>query len=165
MEASETWRATAPKSGGDSIGAACVDTIRAAMAAAGINASGRTSNSLGFKESAYDLEVFAEGSHAPIFTLQNGNKPTPQGGNGFLPAIIQWVEDKGLPVSPRGDETPERALRRTASAIYWSIWRNGTGRYRQPRADIYTPALDKAVADFAERVGDAIANFVMPAKR
>lgn len=145
----------------EDVGAKCVADIQAAMSAASLNASGRTSASLGYKQDTWRLTIFAEGEHAPIFSLQNSVKPTPQGGNGFFPQILQWVKDKGLSVTQGPRQTLESAQRAAAGAIYHSIWERGTRQTIPPRKDIYTPALDEAVDRFAEQVGDAVVKFML----
>lgn len=140
----------------EDIGAQAVAAIQAAMSAANLNASGATSASLGYKQGVWELEIFAEGKHAPIRTLQNSVKPTPQGGNGFLPQILQWVKDKGLTVKQGPRQTLEAAQRAAAGAIYHSIWERGTRQTFPPRKDIYSPALDEAVVKFSEQVAAAI---------
>lgn len=143
------------------VGATAIQAIRDAMAANGINASGATSKSLGYKQDTFRLVVFADGKHAPIATLQHGSRPTPQGGNGFYPEILQWVKDKGLPVQPSPTETLEKAQARAAHAIYHKIWEVGTDRHNSPRDDIYTPALDKAVDDFSNQVAGAVVDLIL----
>ena len=145
----------------EGIGERCVNSIRAAMSSANENASGRTSASLGYKEDNYNLLVFADGEHAPFRTTQWGNKPTPKGGNGFLPQIIQWVKDKRLSVDVKPTETLEQAQSRAGRAIYAKIWREGTERYKSPRQDIYTPALDAAIDEFTNKVAGAVVKMLM----
>lgn len=140
----------------EDVGAKCVADIQAAMSAASLNASGRTSASLGYKQDTWRLTIFAEGEHAPIFSLQNSVKPTPQGGNGFLPEILQWVKDKGLTVKQGPRQSLEAAQKAAAQAIYHSIWERGTRRTFPPRKDIYSPALEEAIRSFAEQVAGAI---------
>lgn len=144
----------------EGIGERCVNSIRTAMVSAN-KASGRTSASLGYKEDNYNLLVFADGDHAPFHTTQWGNKPTPKGGNGFLSQIIQWVKDKRLSVDVKPTETLEQAQARAGRAIYTKIWREGTERYKTPRQDIYTPALDAAVDEFANKVAGAVVKLVL----
>lgn len=143
------------------VGATAIQAIREAMETQGINASGSTSKSLGYKQDTFRLQVFAEGRHAPIATLQHGSKPTPQGGNGFYPEILQWVKDKGLDVLPSPSETLEKAQARAAHAIYRKIWEEGTQRHRTPRKDIYTPAIDMAVDDFTAQVAGAVVDIIL----
>ena len=159
MRVEETMKATV--GGTEDVGAECVASIQAAMAAANLNASGKTSASLGYQQGTWRLTVFADGEHAPFATLQNSVKPTPQGGDGFLPQILQWVKDKGLSVTQGPRQTLESAQRAAAGAIYHSIWERGTRQTFPPRKDIYTPALDEAVDRFAEQVGDAVVKFIL----
>lgn len=156
MKISETTKAQGERTQRTDIGAETVQAIRDAMAAANINASGATSKSLNYHQDAYRLLIYAEGRHAPIRTLQHGNKPTPHGGNGFFPEILQWVKDKRIDVQPSPREDLDKAQRRVASAIYHNIWERGTERYNAPRADIYTPALDMAVDKFTAMVASAM---------
>lgn len=145
----------------EGIGERCVNSIRGAMASANENASGRTSASLGYKEDNYNLLVFADGEHAPFHTTQWGNKPTPTGGNGFLPQIIQWLKDKCLDVDVKPTETLEQAQARAGRAIYTKIWREGTERYKTPIQGIYTPALDAAVDEFTNKVAGAVVKMIL----
>lgn len=140
----------------EDVGAKCVADIQAAMSAASLNASGRTSASLGYKQDTWRLTIFADGEHAPIFTLQNSVKPTPRGGNGFFPEILQWVKDKGLTVKQGPRQSLASAQKAAAQAIYHSIWERGTRRTYPPSKDIYSPALDEAIRSFAEQVAGAI---------
>lgn len=155
MEFAETKKYASPPPSED-IGAKCVAAIQEAMSTATLNASGRTSASLGYKQGIWALEIFAEGKHAPIPTLQNSVKPTPRGGNGFLPEILQWVKDKGLTVKQGPHQSLEAAQKAAAQAIYHSIWERGTRRTFPPRKDIYSPALEEAIRSFAEQVAGAI---------
>lgn len=143
------------------VGATAIQAIRDAMAANGINASGATAKSLGYRQDSFRLVVFADGKHAPIATLQHGSRPTPQGGNGFYSDILQWVKDKGIPVQPSPTETLEKAQARAARAIYHKIWEVGTDRHNAPRDDIYTPALDKAVEEFSDQVAGAVVDIML----
>lgn len=147
--------------GVEDIGAKCVGSIRAAMAAGDVNASGATSASLGYRQSQWELTVYAEGKHAPIFSLQNSVKPTPRGGDGFLPEIVQWVRDRGLTVRRGPRQTEEAAQWAAARAIYHNIWENGTRRTFPPSKEIYSPALAEAVEDFTRQVGDSVVKILL----
>lgn len=157
----ETKRGEAGRPQPDDIGRKTVAAIREAIERAGETASGKTAASLNYTQSPTRLTIFAEGSHAPIRTLQYGSRPTPRGGNGFLPAIIQWVKDKGLQVEQGPRQSLEAAQKAAANAIYSKIWREGTDRHVTPRHDIYTPALEQAVKDFETVVGDYIVNKIL----
>lgn len=145
----------------EDIGWRTVAAIREAIERAGENASGKTSQSLSYIQTPTQLTILADGVHAPIRTLQYGTRPTPKGGNGFLPAIVQWVKDKKLPVRQGPRQSLEQAQKAAASAIYAKIWREGTDRHVTPRRDIYTPALEQAVKDFEAVVGDYIVNKIL----
>lgn len=161
MEFEEVKKGTAGGTQPDDIGRKTVAAIRSAIDAAGETASGKTAASLNYIQSPTQLTIFAEGAHAPIPTLQYGARPTPRGGNGFLPAIVQWVKDKGLQVKQGPRQSLEAAQKAAASAIYAKIWREGTDRHITPRHDIYTPALEQAVKDFETIVGDYIVNKIL----
>lgn len=153
-----------PHTGGEAkdIGAQTVAAVRDAMAKAGLNASGDTSASLNYTQSAFSLEIYAEGRHAPFFTLQNSVTPTPRGGPGFFNEILQWTKDKGLTPTVGAGEDPEKARERMARAIYSKIWQDGTRRAYPPRKDIYTPALESAVAAMADQVaGVLITDYIL----
>ena len=61
----------------------------------------------------------------------------------------------------RPTETLEQAQARAGRAIYTKIWREGTERYKTPRQDIYTPALDAAVDEFANKVAGAVVKMLL----
>lgn len=161
MNFEETRKGAAGNPQPDDIGRRTVAAIREAIERAGESASGKTAASLNYTQSPTRLTIFAEGAHAPIRTLQYGTRPTPRGGNGFLPAIVQWVKDKGLPVKQGPRQSLEAAQKAAANAIYSKIWREGTDRHVTPRHDIYTPALEQAVKDFEVIVGDYIVNKIL----
>lgn len=161
MRFEETRKGTAGKPQPDDIGRKTVEAIRSAIVTAGEYASGKTSKSLSYIQTPTQLTILADGAHAPIRTLQYGTRPTPRGGNGFLPAIVQWVKDKGLQVKQGPRQSLEAAQKAAASAIYSKIWREGTDRHKTPRHDIYTPALEQAVKDFEEIVGNYIVNQIL----
>lgn len=156
MKLSQYWRGDTSGGGDGSIGERCVTTIRDRMRDGHIDASGETSASLGYKESEFDLEIFAEGPHAPFRTTQHGAKPTPKNGPGFLQEIINWTYEKNLDIEPRGMEDEFDAHNRVGRAIYRKIWSEGTDRYQVPRSDIYSPALALAVDEFTAKVAGAV---------
>lgn len=161
MRFEETTKGATGKRQPDDIGRKTVDAIRSAIVAAGEMASGKTAASLSYIQTPTQLTILADGAHAPIRTLQYGSRPTPRGGNGFLPAIVQWVKDKGLDVKRGPRQSLEAAQKAAASAIYSKIWREGTDRHKTPRHDVYTPALEQAVKDFETVVGDYIVNQIL----
>lgn len=73
-------------------------SLRAAMAQAKRNASGKTSESIQFEvletRDKVMLQVVADKT---ILTLQEGRGPTVNGGNGVVKdSIRQWIKDKGI---------------------------------------------------------------------
>lgn len=136
------------------IAARAIAAIRERMAVEKINASGRTSASLRGEEDGTHLRILAEGEHAPFRSVQHGGGPHVNSEpNGFEEAIREWVRVKpGFTVAQHQGEDLEHALNRAADAIIHTIRELGTLRHRHPRADIYTPALDSAVAEFREMV-------------
>lgn len=133
----------------------CVEEIRRQMDIQGINASGRTSASLGYEVEPNHVTIFAEGEHAPILTLQRGSGPhlnsEPEG---FVEAIKKWVAIRFA---------SEDAERRDsiAWAVITKIRKEGTKLWRETREsglprDVYTPALDTLADRFAEKVGENV---------
>lgn len=137
----------------------CVEAIRAQMRGQGINASGRTSDSLGFDAEPGKVVIFAEGEHAPIMTLQKGAgphvNPYPLG---FDEAIREWV-------AIRFGNEDEDEQDRIAGAVAWKIRREGTELYRETREsgiprDVFTPALTALIEDFKELAAKRMAEVV-----
>lgn len=145
MKITTTLRTSYPPKTED-IGLTCVYEIRAQMVAENINATGETLASLQVLEDNYDrLTIAAVGHHAPIPSLEHGELPYRGDMTALVAELEKWVQVKPGFVL-RG--TPEQAAQNIARKIALV----GTDRYIQPRNDIYTPALEKAVVDFRKRV-------------
>lgn len=142
----------------EQLAADCVAEIRRQMETQGINASGRTSRSLGYEAKYGEITIFAEGEHAPITTLQEGSGPhynsQPEG---FYAAIREWVEIR-FPNEERKDNL--------ANAIANKIRKEGTRLWREtqqsgiPR-DVYYPALKQLADDFALLMGQSVYDTIM----
>ena len=139
----------------DNIGGDCISEIRQAIVDNNIRASGRTQLSLTFNDELTHLVIYSDGSGAPISSLQSGNKPQ----NVSVGVIKQWAIDKGITFSS------EKELNSFSYFTAKKIEREGTQRFREPRNDIYTPALEKAVERFKQRAAaymkDVIINTLM----
>ena len=156
----------------DNIGGDCISEIRQAIVDNNIRASGRTQLSLTFNDELTHLVIYSDGSGAPISTLQHG-RPAGKVPLGFIGIIKQWILVKGITVRqipyltdrPHKYTVEERSLNMASGAIANFIRENGTQRFREPRNDIYTPALEKAVERFKQRAAaymkDVIINTLM----
>lgn len=131
------------------------------IAAKGLRASGRTQNSLRVEREGdavvlYGREFFAtlETGSAP-WTGRTGRKCTAKQFRGI---IAQWIEDKGLIVDN---------IKSASFLIARSIMKKGTLTHHNPRTDIYTPAITRAVDDienqinlfFEQKIADTILRF------
>ena len=149
-------KSEAPKK--EDIGGDCVNEIRQAITDAKIGASGRTAASLNYKDDWDSLTIYGDRSGAPISTLQHG-RPAGKIPLGFIGIIKQWILVKGITVRqvpyltdrPHKYTVEERSLNMASGAIANFIKQNGTQRNKEPRNDIYTPALEKAVERFKQR--------------
>lgn len=114
------------------------DEIRANMASKGINASGRTSESLTAAPYPGGVKLyFAAGDRAPMETLEIG-RPGGAVPYNFTDIIYQWSLDKGL---NWGDD---KARRKIAGAVAWGKIRPfGTNRHKDP-VDVYSTPVEKA---------------------
>lgn len=152
MKIATTLRASYPPTT-EEIGQTCVDEIRQQMAAENINATGETSASLQvLNDTPQRLTIAAVGEHAPIASLEKGRPPfAEQITEDLIQHLERWVQVKpGFVLR----STPRQA----AEAVARKIAAFGTERYINPRADIYTPAVVKAVEAFRRNVGAIIIN-------
>lgn len=118
------------------------------IAAKGLRASGRTQRSLQVLQEnnavvLYGREFFA--------TLENGGAPwTGRTGRRctaaqFRSIIAQWIKDKGLIVDD---------IKSASFLIARAIMQKGTLTHRNPRADIYTPAMVRAIDDIQNQINE-----------
>lgn len=146
-----------------------IQMIRDAIVEKGIEASGRTGNSLKGEDTGTRVIVYADGTGAPVSTLQYG-RPGGKVPLDFVGIIKQWIIDKGLPVTPlpfssdnprpkmRKHTEHERGLNKMAGSIAYAIKEKGTVRHRENRDDIYTPAQEYVISEFTKRWTDNIVN-------
>lgn len=128
--------------------------IQQNMSSNGINASGRTSESL--RVEVYDggVRLVAGGERvAPFFTLETG-RPGGKVPKKFNSIIELWIADKGISVKqvpykrqPSENWQPKytvevRSLKLAAGAIAHSIAERGTQRFREPKNYIYSPVIE-----------------------
>jgi len=132
-----------------------------------INTTGKTADSIDYEDTTNRFVLFSNRTGAPIATLQTGREggAVPKGFNGI---IKQWILDKGISVKqiPYKREVSdnwqpkytveERSLNMAAGAMAHTIAKKGTERYREPRADIYTPVTDFAIKEFKKRHTDLL---------
>lgn len=135
----------------------CKAEIQAAMAAKGINASGRTSESLQVVQAEDGFRLILAGTqHAPLETLEIGRA----GGRvpyNFTDIIYQWSLDKGLSWG-----SPKQR-RKIAGAVAWGKIRvSGTDRHETP-VEVYSEPVKKARARLNEDIRLAIATIIRTA--
>ena len=142
----------------------CRAEIVTNMQAEGVTVTGRTSGSLAVEDRGEHLVLLQRPEGAPIETTQFGR----EGGKvpfGFRQIIKQWIIDekiqtKDIPYIRKPSErwqpmyTPqERGLAAAAGAIAHKIAKVGTDRFANPKQNIYTEPIDKAI--------DKISNFLL----
>ncbi len=151
------------------IGAKAIQMIRDNINSNNINASGRTANSLKMDATNHSLKIYSDGTGAPPATLQHGR----EGGKvpyNFAGIIKQWIIDKNIQVTPIPFSTTnpkprlrkyteyERGLNKMAGAIAQKIKKEGTERHKNPRNDIYTPALEFVKEEFKKMARNVVIN-------
>ena len=121
----------------------CKEEIQSRMRTENLNATGKTSQ--GLMVEVYDGGVrliATEG--APIKTLEVGREA------GWVPIapLIEWAGAKfGL---------GEKEAKRMAYAVQHKISIEGTERHKNPRNDIYSPAVEKAIEKINDTIGAVI---------
>ncbi len=103
--------------------------------------SGQTAQSIKYEVRDANTLVFTADDH--ITALEEGRKPTPEGGsggNGFFEQIEQWVLDRGLNLNPW--------------AVYTNINKNG---YEGTEGLLSIPS-DEIIQNTKEAVGENILN-------
>lgn len=121
--------------------------ILANMEAKDINASGRTSRSIGVQryEAGVRLGIFPDGERvAPMETLETGRPggPVPRG---FTAILYQWSLDKGIHFAKDSDR------RSFAYLLGRRIAREGTIRFHVPQ-DVYTTAVNAGIERIKKRI-------------
>ena len=120
------------------------DEIRANMSSEGVNASGRTSESLRVEDRGGSIVLVMGGDEskygrtAPLETLQIGSKPGLRG-DWFKSVIVQWTRDKGMTFE---NESHRWAV---STIIARNIEESGTARYKSPIV-IYSDVVEKTKA-------------------
>lgn len=142
----------------------CRAEIVTNMQAEGVKVTGRTSGSLAVEDRGEHLVLLQRPEGAPLETTQFGREagkvPT-----GFRQIIKQWITDRKIPTQPipyirtpsanwQPMYTPEeRGLAAAAGAIAHKIAKVGTDRFANPKQNIYTEPIDKAI--------EKISNFLL----
>lgn len=112
------------------------DEIRLNMSSDGVNASGRTSNSLRVEDRGNSIVLVIGGDRtkygrtAPLETLEVGSRPGMRG-DWFKSVIHQWTIDKGMTFE---NESHRWAV---STIIARNIEAEGTARHRSP-IDVYS---------------------------
>ena len=128
------------------------EDIRGGMAAKGINASGRTSESFRVVEYEGGVKLVmggTQGRTAPLETIETGSAPQ------WVPlsALYEWVRDKGIPYAD------DRERRRIAYAVRRKIAREGTDRYINP-VDVYSGLVSEAAKDINGTITATVSEYV-----
>lgn len=125
----------------------CKEEIQRNLADKGINASGRTSRGLKVERYEGGVRLIAtDGAPLPTTEIGRGPGKVPMA---FRDIIEQWSRDKGLTFPTESDR------RRFAFLTARKIAEEGTGRHRDPRADIYSPAVEEAVSEIEAAINQA----------
>lgn len=126
------------------------DEIRANIANAGENASGRTSASLATEVYSEGIRLlFRAGDVAPMDTLEVG-RPAGKVPYNITDIIYEWSLAKGL------DWGNDKARRKIAAAVGWGrIRRFGTDRHEN-HVDIWRTPQQKAVAEVRKGIRSII---------
>ena len=142
----------------------CRAEIVTNMQSEGVTVTGRTSGSLAVEDRGEHLVLLQRPEGAPLETTQFGR----EGGKvpaGFRGIIRQWIIDKkiqtkDIPYIRKPSErwqpmyTPqERGVAAAAGAIAHKIAKVGTDRFANPKQNIYTEPIDKAI--------EKISNFIL----
>lgn len=125
--------------------------IIANMLSAGAVASGRTIRSLQVVSDG-DSAALISTQSMPFGVLETGRRPgrVPYR---FSSIIYQWMQDKGIHGTIRGNATQEIADRSMAYAISRSISQRGSRLFRNGgRSDIYTNEIPSTVAKITARI-------------
>ena len=143
-------------------------SIQENMEAKGINASGRTSESIIVEKYDGGVRLVSRGTNiAPFETTEigRGAGKVPQG---FASIIKQWILIKPLSVKqvpyvrkmsenwkPKYS-VEERSLNMAAGAIAFSIKNTGTERHKQNRNDIYSDVVKETVPEIKKEISTVI---------
>ena len=134
------------------------------MQAERVTVTGRTANSLTVEDRGDNLVLVQKPEGAPLETTQFG-RPAGKVPIGFRQIIKQWIIDRKIPTqpipyirTPSANWQPmytaeERGLAAAAGAIAHKIATKGTERFANPKTNIYTEPIDKAI--------DKISNFLL----
>lgn len=122
------------------------EAIQSKMASEGVNASGRTSESLTVRQNENKIElVKVAGNNAPMATLEVGVgggvvEATPT----FRQILFQWSKDKGISLSDREREV-------FAWFLSKRIEREGTLRHSN-NIDIYSSLVAETIQDLKKSI-------------
>ena len=142
----------------------CKAEIITNMQSEGVTVTGRTAGSLAVEDRGDHLVLVQKPEGAPIETTQFG-RGAGKVPRGFREIIKQWIIDRKIQTQPipyirtpsanwQPMYTPEeRGLAAAAGAIAHKIATKGTDRFSNPKTNIYTEPIDKAI--------DKISNFLL----
>lgn len=125
------------------------EAIRASMEENGVNASGRTSDSLRVERYDGGVRLMIGGADtAPLATLEvgRGGGKVPRG---FTDIIEQWSRDKGLTFGS------ERERRTFAYLTARKISREGTWRHKN-NIDVYSTIVETAARELVRSISPTI---------
>lgn len=132
--------------------------ILANMSSEGVNASGRTSESLRVEDRGGSIVLVIGGDEskygrtAPLDTLQIGSRPGLRG-DWFKSVIVQWTRDKGMTFE---SESHRWAV---STIIARNIEESGTARYKSPIVT-YSDVVEKTKANIQSLLYKDIENAI-----
>lgn len=134
------------------------DEIRLNMSSEGVNASGRTSNSLRVEDRGNSIVLVIGGDRskygrtAPLETLEVGSRPGLRG-DWFKSVIHQWTIDKGMAFE---NESHRWAV---STIIARNIEAEGTARHRSP-IDIYSSTTERTTENIRSLIAGDFAQMM-----
>lgn len=134
------------------------DEIRLNMSSKGVNASGRTSNSLRVEDRGNSIVLVIGGDRtkygrtAPLETLEIGSRPGVRG-DWFKSVIHQWTIDKGMAFE---NESHRWAV---STIIARNIEEGGTERHRSP-IDVYSSTTERTTKNIRSLIAGDFAQMM-----
>lgn len=141
-------------------GATMVDDIRGLLASSGTNATGKTSESVGYEvkeaNGTLTLTIFGREYFASVETGRGPRKSAKQ--SGFADSMLEWMKAKGV-----GSELDDKKRKGLARFLTLKANREGSALYRKGgRKDIFSPVVNKsAIEAITQEVLDSFANLIV----
>lgn len=127
------------------------DGITRRMAEEKRTVTGRSVNSLAIVMQS-NTSAYLEGD-AQWKTMQKGRAPG-KGPHNFREIIEKWIDDRGISVVPKGNQTNEAAKRTLAFLITRSILKKGTALYRDHKSNnIYDSVVEEELKNMQVEAG------------